>query len=126
MLELGADSLQRLLHLDCHTGALGPAELQLAFADSLLADSPPRVVAEKIHYSQLHRLAVVHLMLNFRQLQTRRPDLHMPASFFRPDPAQLGELPQEQLQGENRMHNVLVVERSRPGEDSPEEAVDPT
>jgi hypothetical protein len=85
-------------------------------------DIPPHAVVEKIHYSQLH-LVVVRLTLNLRQLRTRRPALHRPASSFRPAPEQVGEQRQEQYQAEKRMRTVLAVERSHLAEDSPGEVV---
>jgi hypothetical protein len=126
MLELAAGSLQGFLDLVDHTRALGPVELQSGFADSLLADSLPHVVAEKIHCNHL-RLAVVHLTLNLRQLQIRRPAQHRPASSFRRGPMQLEEQRQEQRQEqcqvEKRMGNVLGAEQNHPGQDSLGEAV---
>jgi hypothetical protein len=122
MLEPVAGSLQGFLHLGDHTRALGPVELQPGSADSLLADSLPRVVAEKIHCSHL-RLVVVRLTLNLRQLRIRRPALHRPASSFRRGPVQLEELGQEQCQGERWMGNVLGAEHNHPGQDSLGEAV---
>jgi hypothetical protein len=121
MLELVAGSLQRPYLVD-HTRALDPVELQPGFADSLLADSPPHVAAEKIHCSHL-RLVVVHLTLNLRQLQIRRPGLHRPASSFRQGPMQPEELGQEQCPGGERLCNVLGVEYNHPGQDSLGEAV---